>query len=772
MRYPSLNKLPQQAISVPSLSGGLNLADSLHLVNDNQLTDVKNMWFKNSILQTRPAVKEQSELLNESRVSDGHLITNFFVDLEQTVDGEKVGLLINKDVDLNALSTYYNIQKISKGNVEWLATGQIKHKVESECFFTAKPTSKYNHISDAVNGFGSNVELEGTGIFMHISYMMENANYKKVTALCEIVKSNAWVNFGIYHYGSEDYYSPIVYINGKGDSYSELPINDNTEYAPASFYEGYSEYYQAIHKFCFTTDGVSKTYTLPITLEDKVIKITLNDTGKWYSNETFIDSRTLEEGGITVNLWYYGDPEEQTQYTCIVNKNSITFQSTLPLNALNNFENNLVIEVSDWNDNLYNQEMGKTIKDSKLYGANICKWFGGTGKGTRLFLSGTKDEHKNIVMWSKVNDPSYISENNYNYVGTSAQRITALHKQSDMLVIFKEDELFYTEYTGQQEITASQVTSGAIIDIETNSSVFPFYQIHSEIGCDIPKSIQLCGNRLVWATNKNKIYTLKSANQYSNANVFELSQTIERRLRTLTDEEIKLCKSCVYDGYYILSFDNKSFVLNIENYYYKNTSAYADSRQQNRKFEWSYWEYPKEQLRDTFCYVDAAGCHILNLYVFTSLTDDGYPYSYLTCKSFILTDDQDKDEYYDIHDLDETGASQNFELKQAPINSLIQTKLFDFGLPDRYKKIEQVYVGFGEIAGTTKISYITDNGTKEAGTIEFIGESNDYSPEYIKTKRLLPCINRANKFGIKFDCKGRIALSDLIIKYKFIGGVR
>ena len=113
MRYPSLNKLPQQAISVPSLSGGLNLADSLHLVNDNQLTNVKNMWFKNSILQTRPAVKEQSELLNESRVSDGHLITNFFVDLEQTVDGEKVGLLINKDVDLNALSTYYNIQKIS-----------------------------------------------------------------------------------------------------------------------------------------------------------------------------------------------------------------------------------------------------------------------------------------------------------------------------------------------------------------------------------------------------------------------------------------------------------------------------------------------------------------------------------------------------------------------------------------------------------------------------------------------------------------------------------
>ena len=56
MKYPSINKQPTRSINIPELSGGLNLRDGISAVNDNQLTDCKNIWFKDAILKTRPGM--------------------------------------------------------------------------------------------------------------------------------------------------------------------------------------------------------------------------------------------------------------------------------------------------------------------------------------------------------------------------------------------------------------------------------------------------------------------------------------------------------------------------------------------------------------------------------------------------------------------------------------------------------------------------------------------------------------------------------------------
>ena len=230
----------------------------------------------------------------------------------------------------------------------------------------------------------------------------------------------------------------------------------------------------------------------------------------------------------------------------------------------------------------------------------------------------------------------------------------------------------------------------------------------------------------------------------------------------ITEEEINLCKSCVYDGFYILSFDNKTFILNIDNYYYKYTSAYHDSNKQNRALEWFYWEYPKTDSLDKTVYlVDSKGCHIVNFYIGNNADGDIYCHSY----SYLLNDNEDKD-------IKHEAAGSSIGYAYFPIETMLQTKLFDFGLPDRYKKIEQVYIGFGEAAGKTEIHYVTDSGTKTNTIPELKSSGEDYSPEYIKTKRLLPNVNRAARFGIKINCLGRLAINDLIVKYKFIGGIR
>ena len=62
MKFPSINKQPIRSINIPELSGGLNLRDGISAVNDNQLTDCKNIWFKDSILKTRPGTVQDANL--------------------------------------------------------------------------------------------------------------------------------------------------------------------------------------------------------------------------------------------------------------------------------------------------------------------------------------------------------------------------------------------------------------------------------------------------------------------------------------------------------------------------------------------------------------------------------------------------------------------------------------------------------------------------------------------------------------------------------------
>lgn len=73
MKYPSISKQPMRSISIPELSGGINLRDGISAVNDNQLTDCKNIWFKDAILKTRPerCMTQRLNLTDFSRQAAG-----------------------------------------------------------------------------------------------------------------------------------------------------------------------------------------------------------------------------------------------------------------------------------------------------------------------------------------------------------------------------------------------------------------------------------------------------------------------------------------------------------------------------------------------------------------------------------------------------------------------------------------------------------------------------------------------------------------------------
>ena len=57
MKFPAINKQARRRVSIPQLSGGLNFRDGISQCNDNQLTDMLNMWYKDGLLKTRPGTK-------------------------------------------------------------------------------------------------------------------------------------------------------------------------------------------------------------------------------------------------------------------------------------------------------------------------------------------------------------------------------------------------------------------------------------------------------------------------------------------------------------------------------------------------------------------------------------------------------------------------------------------------------------------------------------------------------------------------------------------
>ena len=65
MKYPSLPGVPSYRVSFPPLDGGVNAHDAANQIEDNQLSDVKNMWWADGALRTRPGITVDIDSVEE-----------------------------------------------------------------------------------------------------------------------------------------------------------------------------------------------------------------------------------------------------------------------------------------------------------------------------------------------------------------------------------------------------------------------------------------------------------------------------------------------------------------------------------------------------------------------------------------------------------------------------------------------------------------------------------------------------------------------------------
>lgn len=401
----------------------------------------------------------------------------------------------------------------------------------------------------------------------------------------------------------------------------------------------------------------------------------------------------------------------------------------------------------------------------KVFNMTVSAWFGGTFYGiyggSRLFLGGNiSDTEKALVVWSDLNNPLYFSENNYAYVGDKSQAVTAFGKQADNLVIFKEREIYQTQYVSNGNVTAEELINQSEVDLSTLMAYFPLAMVHGYIGCDCPDTVQLCRNRLVWANSDGKVYTLVTQSQYNERSVFEISEMIDRRLKT--EKNLQSAHSADYDGHYVLVVDNHMYVMDYNSYGYNYVYSYSKTEDANLHIPWYYWEIPIEP--------DAVVA--MGEYLLLPICVMGGTYDRVEAavNIFYIDGSSGADEInMPVYDNGWTLQS-NF----LTVQSLIQTKLFDFNQPAVLKSVPIVNFSFGYNRGEPiHIEFLSERQIPDSHTVTTDGaEAQKYSPEFMHSVRLFPYTKGTVRFGARITCDGELMIDSMSLQYKALGGAK
>jgi len=720
MRLPKMAGGSAYRVTVPALNGGVNLQDAPHLVGDNQLTDACNVWWKEQALRTRPGLETEEE----SCVDIG-------ARLEFNPEDEQGYPHISRR------SAYGNADIYQNG--EMVAVVLDEEGTTNET--TAMPSMNTTFIGCAADGSMKEIAnmscQDGSYLFTQ-QLVHHRSGWYAFT-------NNGTVLSGTSSLSPSNAYIPLLAVNGKG--YDTEDMKGAFTFS-GTMLEGFNALVDANgdtpFRVTFTTDGKAKVFPLPVQKLSNHFEVSLQikftqyngsvtvfhiPYNKTFSTETaFIDDHMTGGNNATV----YAGVDKNSGLLFFLTSGVGTPHYVAPDPSVSNN-----LEVTAWVNNRCEFHPCDML---------FHTWFGGdTGGingGTRLFMAGDKT---NLICWSDADNPLYFPENNYARVGDSGQAVTAFGKQSDILVIFKEREMFYTAYKAGSGFSAQDVIDGKVVDIAANMAAFPITQINAGIGCDCPQTIQLCNNRLVWATSEGKVYTLTGATPYSERNVRELSGMVEAHLKAQGKEALRAATSGDYNGHYVLQVGDWLYLLDYNSSGYEYHTSYT-GKNAERHMPWSIWNValPGVTWKRFFAFEDRAA-----LLGEKEMNDTLY--------RLVYTLDGNTDSIVEYQN--------GVQITVQPIPAMFQTKAFDFGRPERRKTIRRLHIGAaGE--GDIRLAYVTERGIQsDAQRLE---DSGSGGREWTMT----PAVNRVRRFGLRVESEGPMAVDHLVLKYEVNGEVR
>lgn len=705
MRLPIMQKQEAHILSLPDLSGGLNMRDGISEVLDNQLTDCKNMWWKDGLLKTRAAMIQNDSKINLGDAAEGSAPKIRQHNCYNTVSGVK-GQLCSVVYD-NKINFFWNYGK-SISAVASIAETPSSYFVCQYADTLYCFTNKRAIYKAEIESTGwTKVEEKDyyTPLIATSCKKIDKTNASTQEALANGVMIEGFNILSDYYKMSFNSYNPEIVTE-------ENPSHDMRYHIAESIAK--SKYKDKTVTAVYTKEGVDYTHTVVLNGE---------------SNAS--EEGNIGKDGLKMKVW----------------RNSVSFWD----------KDDNIAKISEGGENdliITAPYITSTAEKDKIFGMKRCEWFGGgtagLSGGTRLFLCGnTKKGNSDLVVWSGLNNPLYFPENSYFNVGNETGAVTGFGKQSDKLIIFKENETWFTQYAQNTNITAQDLINQNVIDYASSSVYFPLTQINSNIGCLYPDTIQLCRNRLVWLGNNDSVYTLVSDSQYNERSIFSVSEMVSRKIEEIGVDS-KAC-ACDWNGYYCLLLGNNILLMDYNCYGYTHVASYSKQDDANIHIPWYSWEITNvHKLAVIGNYLSAV-----------NIIDIGGKFYAI---SYYFNTKGTADKLLD---------KESGKYITSAISSSFTTKIFDFGLPHRRKNIEQINLQIGNNGGVPiNLFFVTENGTEQSEVIPSGNELNNYTAGYIDSRAVFPCVKQVLRFGIKIECKGTLAVDSVILKYRTLGGAR
>ncbi len=757
---PFINNSSESLLSIPELSGGMNLRDGLSLVRDDQLTDCKNMWYRDGMLKTRPRVRFAAGVdaadAFKSFDQNASVVTKMHEDIKFIENGEVYYLVVSYGKltsETGSVGTLFEFRLMNETNPQdvikigryWF--GENKN-ISHFCF--KRDDDIYLFYLDKDSDEDSDKDY---GILR----LSKRSTLKKSWAI-EIITKNDF---------EEKLEIPVIATDGLP------PVDDLVGEFNGTVLKPYNLLcpYYTVEYSTVNTSVDSNPMRYPILYPIK--RSSENDdtwsgmVGKYVTAEyvdingnTYCHKAVIRmfssEKDVGADEGYGSDGTQITD--------AYTAGDGLAVHA---WRNQVFFTETEWTPGA---AAAKQIRKSAYlwnnlkitmpvpnYEENIVKLFnmtksvryGGQGSGdggSRLFLTGnTIESEKSLVMWSALDDPLYFPQNAYVYVGDKGQEVTAFGKMAGGLFAFKEKEVHMMDYSKG--------------DTSVDNGNIPTMLINDKIGCDCPDTVQLCRNRLVWADSHGKVYSLVSQNQNNEHNVFEVSEMVERKLKCET--ELKNAHSADYMGHYILSVGNRMYVMDYNSYGYNYVSSYSKAEDANLLIPWYYWEIGVTPVSMV------AANDVLTMSEVSSVGWDENGCAHFICDNYYFDGSYGNDEYERLK-VERTVNGDNYTavVEGCEIPCFVQTKLFDFGQPSRKKTVAAVDISFGYNDGRSiTVNFISERGIPDEHTLAIgAAEAEIYSPDYVHSCRFYPYTNAAVMFGVRVSCEGEMAIDSLSLK--------
>lgn len=231
----------------------------------------------------------------------------------------------------------------------------------------------------------------------------------------------------------------------------------------------------------------------------------------------------------------------ETDYTIDLEKGTVTFTSAP---SVTNPPTNNTVKITYTKENTAAKKAVMDCRYAAVYGG---------GNSVVLVLAGS-EEQPNAWFWNgnhTVMDAAYFPVTHYNLAGDRAEAVTGFGVQSGYLMIFKERSV------GRTELGTAEIDGRVYLTMN-------YTNVNSDTGCDLPWTIRLVENNLVFASREQGVCLVQSTTPALENNIVCISRKVngtrERRGLRYDAEQAETACACDDGERYWLCANGHAYV--------------------------------------------------------------------------------------------------------------------------------------------------------------------------------------------------------------------